>query len=166
MDRLFVDTGAFIALYDTRDRYHTAATRYYEELKGGRVPLLSTNFIVNEAYTWLQRQAGFGYPAVVRFGNWLRRVSSTAALLEVLRIKAGERRRLIKISEPQKPFALLYTVPPIEEEAWRFFAQYGSTGATYTDCVSFAVMDMLSLERAFTFDEHFAAAGFVQVPEG
>lgn len=164
MDRLFVDTGAFIALNDIRDQYHTLATRFYEEAKGRRTSLLSTNFVLDETYTWLQRQTGFGYPAVLRFGIWFQAVASPAALPVVPRIRGVHRGQRVEVTDPTKPFALLYADPAIEEEAWSFFGRHGAAGATYTDCVSFAVMAMLGLERAFTFDEHFAEAGFARVP--
>lgn len=164
MDRLFVDTGAFIALNDTRDQYHALATRFYEDIGEKRTPLLSTNCILNEAYSWLQRQSGFRFPAAWRFGEWFRGVSSHATLRGSPETGRFGRAHRVEVTDPRKPFTLLYTDPAIEEEAWGFFAQHGASGATYTDCISFAVMKMLGLKRAFTFDEHFEEAGFSLVP--
>lgn len=163
MDRLFVDTGAFIALNDTRDQYHALARRFYQELGDKRSPLLSTNCVLNEAYTWLQRQAGFRFPAAWRFGQWFKGVSSLAVLRGSPTGRFGRAHR-VEVTDPKKPFTLVYADPAIDAEAWGFFAQNGASGATYTDCVSFAVMKMLGLKQAFTFDQHFAEAGFEPVP--
>ena len=46
------------------------------------------------------------------------------------------------------------------KEAWDLFARWGSAGANAVDCVSFAIMRRLSIEKAFTFDELFRLAGF------
>ncbi len=46
-------------------------------------------------------------------------------------------------------------------EGW--LAQQGG-GVSMVDCVSFALGHELHLERAFTFDRHFAEQGFVVIP--
>lgn len=40
------------------------------------------------------------------------------------------------------------------------FSTRGASGATIVDCISFVVMRDLHVTRAFTFDDHFRAAGF------
>lgn len=167
MDRLYVDSGALIAFFDRTDQYHVAAKAFFEEVKRERSPLLlTTNYVLNETYTWLQRKPGFGYQSALRFGNWLRGIASPAELREGGSTKAGQQRPRLEVSDSRNPFAVLFSNPQIEEEAWRLFNRYSPSGVTYTDCVSFAVMEMLRIERAFTFDEHFVGAGFVRVPEG
>lgn len=159
-----MDTGAFIALNDTRDQYHISARRFYEDLKEKRIPLLSTNCILNETLTWLQRQSGFRFPAALRFGGWFRDVASFAIPEVAPRTSRFKEARRVELADPKKPLALLYADADIEDSAWDFFRRLGASGATYTDCVSFAAMKALGLKRAFTFDEHFADAGFQRVP--
>lgn len=48
----------------------------------------------------------------------------------------------------------------LQDEAWELFGRYGGSGASITDCASFAVMRSLSIRRALTFDDHFRQAGF------
>src|SRR3989338_211671 len=43
--------------------------------------------------------------------------------------------------------------------AWKWFTQKWSR-LSFTDCVCFAQMKRLGLERVFTFDAHFKKAGF------
>ena len=164
MDRVFVDTAAFIAMENRSDQYHAVAASFNRELADRKVPLLTTNLVVAEASTWLQRHPRAGYGAALAFGHWLRGLS-TEGFIEETETRGGKlERRLVGSDGGQPRFCLLFCTSSMEEEAWRFFTQLGASGATYTDCVSFAVMAMLGLKQAFTFDEDFAEAGFVRVP--
>jgi predicted nucleic acid-binding protein len=49
---------------------------------------------------------------------------------------------------------------PCKPKLGRLFHKYGGAGASPVDCVSFAIMNRFSIRRAFTFDSHFASAGF------
>ncbi len=55
---------------------------------------------------------------------------------------------------------IIYVDPTLQAEGWRLFHKYGGSGASPVDCVSFAIMNRFSIKRAFTFDQHFASAGF------
>ena len=46
------------------------------------------------------------------------------------------------------------------------FAKFADQQVSFTDCVSFVLMRRNRLERAFTFDRHFASAGFEITPKG
>ena len=48
----------------------------------------------------------------------------------------------------------------MEETAWTYFERYHDKSWDFIDCTSFALMDSLKLERAFTFDAHFSQKGF------
>ena len=47
-----------------------------------------------------------------------------------------------------------------EKRALGFFEKFADQDVSFTDCVSFALMNQHDIERAFTFDRHFALAGF------
>lgn len=164
MDRLYVDSGALIAYFDGADEYYVTARTFFEETQRRRFPLLTTNYVLNETYTWLQRKPRLGYSTALRFGNWFKGISTRAELGEATSDKAGRQRWRLEVGNSRSPFAVLYSRLEIEEEAWRLFNRYAPSGITYTDCVSFATMAMLGLKQAFTFDEHFAEAGFARVP--
>jgi predicted nucleic acid-binding protein len=55
---------------------------------------------------------------------------------------------------------IVYADAAIQAEAWDLFHRWGSAGANPVDCASFAIMRRLNLKKAFTFDQHFRAAGF------
>jgi predicted nucleic acid-binding protein len=51
---LFVDTSAFIALYDAGDMYHEATKSFFtpEHIRGLRVQMLTTSFVFSEVYAY------------------------------------------------------------------------------------------------------------------
>jgi len=55
---------------------------------------------------------------------------------------------------------IIYVDAPMQVEGWSLFHRYAGSGANAIDCTSFAVMRSLNIKQAFTFDQHFRAAGF------
>jgi len=55
---------------------------------------------------------------------------------------------------------ILYCVKEDEMEAVRFLRKYADQGVSVTDCTSFVLMRRHRIATAFTFDRHFARAGF------
>ena len=55
---------------------------------------------------------------------------------------------------------IVYPDSALQEEAWRLFGKWAGMGANAVDCLSFAIMHQLGIRKAFTFDQHFRAAGF------
>lgn len=54
----------------------------------------------------------------------------------------------------------MFTTPDIERAAWDILARYDTAGFSFTDCVSFAVVQSLGIKKAFTFDKHYDMLGF------
>jgi uncharacterized protein len=57
---IFVDTGAFLALYVKRDQYHRPASKIFPSLPR---PFSTSNHVVDELATLLGRVAGYRYAA-------------------------------------------------------------------------------------------------------
>ena len=136
MRHIFVDTGAFVALEDADDEHHEAALGFQASFVPRTTRFVTTNFVLDETYTWLRMN--IGHANAVAFG---RRAQDSALL------------RVQYISEE------------IERQAWQIFCRYDDKGFSYTDCTSFAVMQLLGLDTAFAFDQHFRQFGFVCLPE-
>jgi uncharacterized protein len=47
-----------------------------------------------------------------------------------------------------------------EERARQIIFQYDDKDFSFTDAISFAIMERLNLKLAFSFDRHFAQYGF------
>ena len=135
IDRLFVDTSAFIAVTDRSDHHHQRAAAYFRELLQSRHPILTTNFILDETYTRLKRK--LGSDAAITFGGALKKSVQVD---------------LLTIDEE------------IETLAWKIFKKYRDQDFSYTDCTSFAVMKRKKIRTAFTFDAHFQIFGFQMLP--
>ena len=47
-----------------------------------------------------------------------------------------------------------------ELAALEWFQKFADQSVSFTDCVSFVLMDKQRIKRAFSFDRHFKTAGF------
>jgi len=136
MQRVFVDTSAFIALLDPRDDCHAQAMRVEQSLASQAAHLVTTNFVLDETYTGLRGK--IQHSAILRFRDSVRQ---------------SQQLKVIHITET------------LEDQAWEIFARYGDKDFSFTDCTSFAVMQQLGITTAFAFDEHFEQFGFTRVLE-
>ena len=56
--------------------------------------------------------------------------------------------------------SVIHVDASLQSEAWDPFIRYAGARASPIDCASFAIMRRHGIEKAFTFDQHFKAAGF------
>lgn len=127
----FVDTSYWVALLLPRDRHHQDAEGLWRADPG---PLLSTNHVVGETWTFLRRRAG--HAAAVAF------------------LDAVERSERV---------AVLHVDEPTEDEARGWLRRRGEREVSFVDATSFAVMRRRRLAEALAFDGDFSAAGFVEL---
>jgi len=59
---------------------------------------------------------------------------------------------------------IVHVAPEIESQAWEIFKKYSDKSFSFTDCTSFAIMQQLEINQAFTFDSHFIQFGFQTLP--
>jgi uncharacterized protein len=132
---IFIDAGAFVGQYITRDQYHRQAATAWKRILATREPCLTSNLVLSEAFTFIARQAG--------------------------NLFAAEKARNIYASRQ-----FVISRPPQEDEiaALEFFEKYADQKVSFTDCVSFVLMRKNKIRRVFTFDHHFALAGFTMYP--
>jgi len=123
--RVFLDTGAFLALADEDDDHHAAAKPTYADLILSKAQLLTSNFVLSETYTLIRSKVS--HQAAVEF---MKRLDQTG--IKVLR--AGE---------------------TIEQTAKAIFVRHDDKDFSFVDCTSFALIDHHRLDHAFAFDSHF-----------
>lgn len=150
MDAIFIDSGVFIALLVRSDDHHLRARELYTELVERRVPLVTTNHIVDETCTYLLYHYSTGHQLALRFGQFIREAPSMC-LEEQARQKT------------EGGLIVLYASPAIEHAAWDISGRYETAGFSFTDCVSFAAMQALGIKKAFTFDKHYDTMGFTRL---
>lgn len=131
----FVDSGAFIALWVAQDGQHDTAANALAALKAEGARLCTSNFVVDEAVTFVGRRAGVAFSA-----ERARNILDSKAM-PVLRPDAED-----------------------ERVALTLYEKYADPGVGFTDAVSFALMRRHRIKRAFTFDRRFAQAGFTLFP--
>lgn len=132
---IFVDTGAWFALVDRSDGYHSKAVTVYPRLLNEFRQLVTTNLVVAESYSLIQRSLGH-----------------QAALIFLDKIEASP--RILKI----------YSDHQLETMAKEILRKYADQHFTYTDAVSFAHMRQQDIKQAFSFNRHFTTAGFKLIP--
>jgi hypothetical protein len=133
MRKIFVDTGGWYAAAASRDRDHEAAKHF---LSGNHLPLMTSDYIMDETVTLLQSRLGHRY--AVKFLDALHR---------------SRQMELVHLSKPQIA------------DAVTFFRSRPDKGWSFTDCTSFVLMREQGIECAFAFDEHFQQAGFQLLPQ-
>ena len=133
--RVFVDTGAWLALADISDSLHAAAVAAYPTILQTGAHLVTTNLVVAETYNLMRRR--IGHAPAMRFLQSLRDSS-----------------RLDKI----------YSDLELETAAEVWLQRYADQDFSLVDAVSFALMQAEDIHQAFAFDKHFATAGFVLTP--
>lgn len=52
----------------------------------------------------------------------------------------------------------------VEEKALDLFEKYDDKSFSFTDCISFVVMQDLRIQEAFAFDDHFVQMGLLRRP--
>ena len=148
MDGILIDSGAFIALTERTDSHHVETSGIYEELVRRRLPLYTTNLVVAETCTFLLYHSPLGHRRATDFGRFVDQAGTPCFIGSEELLFASRQLRVV------------YSTPGIERAAWDIFARYDSTGFSFTDCVSFAVMQSLGIKKALTFDTHFDTVGF------
>jgi predicted nucleic acid-binding protein len=132
----FVDTSAFVALADRKDRNHASAKRTLRALAKARTPLMTSTYVADEVITVLRM-----------------RLSHAAAVAAGEALLGSRWCRLVDID------------PAVRDSAWQIFVRYADQIFSFTDCTSFALMHALDASEAFTFDRSdFSAAGFSVLP--
>ena len=129
--RVFVDTGAYAALANEEDARHHDAIAIARSLGQRRSLLYTTNFVVAETHALL-----------------VDRANRALALSMLERIYQGAN-VIVRVDEGH------------EHRAREIVASYRDKDFTLVDAMSFAVMDQLGIDVAFTFDRHFAQYGFL-----
>ncbi|MBV8926776.1 MAG: PIN domain-containing protein [Bradyrhizobium sp.] len=128
---VFVDSAAWIALALSRDPLHAQAREQWELLQDAGAKLHTSIPVVIETFTFLDRNAIRDVALA-----WKQSVYKRGAV----RILACELRDL--------------------EQSWEYFRRSDFHKLSAVDATSFVIMKRARIRLAYTFDHHFAVAGF------
>ena len=130
---IFVDSGAWIALSNPRDRLHSDAVGIYNGLRQQNARLLTTDYVIGETTTRLRYDSS--HSVAVQLLNFIKRNKERNALT------------IVEIDSA------------LFQEAERLFRQYNTARLSFTDCTSFVVCQEYAISEAFAFDQHFVMMG-------
>jgi len=128
---VFVDSGAWLALFSRRDGLHREADRLFRKAVTLRIALITSNLVVAELHRLLLFRAGIA-----------------AAYRVVDRMHRLER------------LSLEFVTKTHHEVALEWLRRFRDQRFTYTDATSFAVMEIRGCRGVIGFDHHFEIAGF------
>ena len=127
---IFADTSALFSLYNQADNHHSKATIIAKHLKENGEEQITSNIIIGEVLTLLSMRVG----------------RQTA-------IDFGKRLEDSRIS-------IIFIEKEIHNNAWLIFQKIKDKDVSFADCTSFAVMEHLTIRKAFSFDQDFTKQGF------
>lgn len=128
---VFVDTSAWIALAILNDKNHDNARTVYPQLLKKHQRLITTNLIIAETYIILRKYSG-AHAAI----GFLDRV------------------------EKSQWIEKFYSDYGLEEQAYAILKKFQDQDFSFTDAVSFSLMQQRGVKKAFAYDIHFQTAGF------
>jgi predicted nucleic acid-binding protein len=128
---VFVDSGAWIALALVRDPLHSQAREQWDRLQGAGSKLHTSVPVVIETFTFLDRNANRDVALAWRESIY------QPAVVRILPCELGDLQR-----------------------SWDYFRRADLHKLSAVDATSFAIMKRTGIRVAYTFDHHFAAAGF------
>ena len=134
MNKAFVDSAAWLALFSEDDYLHSQALKTMLDLKKKKYHLTTTDFIFLEVADALS-------------GAKFR----TNAISYIQRLRQSKSLKVLPISTD------------LLEKGWQLYCSRLDKDWGLTDCTSFVVMTQENITTAFTSDRHFEQAGFVRL---
>ena len=133
-NRIFIDTSAFVALFNESDKYHEQTRKFFKTLEGTRTLLITSDYIVDETVTAIMSRSNH---------------TNACTFLDQLQTF---------------PMAIIPIFPVYFYPAQRLFRRFKDKDFSFTDCTSFTYMQGHEVSTAITFDKHFSQMGFRVLP--
>ena len=130
MEKIFVDTSGWVALFVENDQNHQRAISIYEELKRQRVALYTSDYIIDETITTI----------LVRSNHRQSMIAGSAILTS----------SIIKIVNVAPDYFL---------STWELYKKYQDKELSFTDVSCLSIMKALGIGRIFSFDEELLQTG-------
>ena len=130
MEKIFVDTSGWVALFVNNDQNHKKAVFIFEEIRNSKVTIYTSDYIIDETIT-----------TILARGNHRQSVLAGEALFTS---------KIIKI---------IHVSTDYFQSTWEFYQKYKDKMFSFTDVSSFVIMKNLGIRKAFAFDREFIQAG-------
>ena len=130
MEKVFVDTSGWVALFVENDKNHKNAVSIFEEIKNSKVLIYTSDYCIDETIT-----------TILARGSHKQSVLAGGAIFTS---------KIIKI---------VHVCPDYLQSAWKLYQKYKDKMFSFTDVTSFAIMKYLNIKKTFGFDREFVQAG-------
>jgi len=130
MEKVFVDTSGWVALFVENDKNHKKAVSIFKEIKSLKALIYTSDYCIDETITTI-----------------LARGSHKQSVL------AGEALFTSKIIK------IVHVCPGYFQSAWELYQKYKDKRFSFTDVASFVIMKDFDIRKAFAFDREFVQAG-------
>lgn len=127
--KVFIDTGAFIALFVSSERYHSNVSKKYKEYRKQRAQLVTSYYILDELYTRL----------IYDFGK-----SIAQKTIDLLNKSIGK-----------EELVVLDIDEAIFRKAQEVMMKFSEHRISLTDATSYILYKDFSLDEVFTLDDDF-----------
>jgi len=131
MEKVFVDTSGWVALFVENDADHKKAVSIFEQLKEEKTLIYTSDYVIDETITTI----------LVR-GSHKQSVVAGSALFNSEIIKN------------------IYVAPEYLESAWKLYQKYKDKEFSFTDVTSMTISKELNIKKAFSFDTDVQKMGF------
>ncbi len=138
MSVVFVDTGAWVALVNAREKLHSKARDSYASLAAQGRQLATSSDVLDETTTRLRYDVGL-----------------KAALAFRDAVESAQKRRLLRV---------VWVDASVHRQAWSLLERHRDVELSFTDATSVAIARSLKLKTVFGFDGDFRALGFELLP--
>lgn len=127
--KVIFDSGAWIAIYNKSDYYHSLATQYYSRIKKKRALFYTNDYILAETYTRILYDINL--ESAIKFRN------------QIYSSVEKQQLTLIEIDRSKR------------ELAWQELERFSDQALSFIDATLIANFREYNLGKIFTFDEHF-----------
>lgn len=138
MSFVFVDTGAWIALLNARERLHSRARETYASFSMEGTRFVTSSDVLDETATRLRSDVG---------------LKATLAFRDA--VESAQQKRLLRV---------VWVDMNVHRQAWALLERHRDIELSFTDATSAAVARELKLKKIFGFDGDFRALGFDLTP--
>lgn len=138
LNKVFVDSGGWIACIDDKDKHYKYAISYFHELRDKNIPLFTSNYVMSETITWVKYNLGHD--------------------------KAIKAMQLWEKAEKNNLLTVYWVDKNVVNDAWQIFKKYKDHQLSFADCTSFAICRKHQIGKVFGFDSDFNTLGFLLSP--
>jgi len=130
LERIFVDTSGWVALFVQNDQNHSRAASIFQKLGNEKAQLFTSDYVIDETITTI----------LVRSNHYHSVVAGKALLTS----------SVIKI---------ISVYPDSFKSSWELYQKFKDKKFSFTDVTSLTIIKNLNIQKAFAFDMEFIQAG-------